>query len=282
MLRHGKDPTVSTSYQWLQATGEQCFPTPWFGLSLPEISNTLERWNVGLVRGGGPCCSDKPYDKWPEFHGTSSVRFQKLDGLCGSPFARWSLDWGSRDYSLDKTFQITSDQLISFGISINSDVTTMTPNQDAYRRVGRGGAGNYYPSNKADDAAKDKDLEAQNLATDEAPPPDRSTASVPARAGRGGAGNYVNPADLPDAREQDEMAEKTAAAVNASLKKNHNTRGGLGGRGGAGNWRADEDGKESEKSRGEELAKKVRDEVEKGLKMPERVHHGHGNDGREE
>ncbi|UZP43870.1 hypothetical protein NXS19_011682 [Fusarium pseudograminearum] len=67
----------------------------------------------------------------------------------------------------------------------------MTADQDVYRKTGRGGAGNYVVQNKADDA--DKDLEAQSLATDEVPPPDRATANVPARAGRGGSGNYVNP-----------------------------------------------------------------------------------------
>ncbi|PTD09512.1 hypothetical protein FCULG_00008660 [Fusarium culmorum] len=98
----------------------------------------------------------------------------------------------------------------------------MTADQDVYRKTGRGGAGNYVVQNKADDA--DKDLEAQSLATDEVPPPDRATANVPARAGRGGSGNYVNPSDLPDAAEQDEMARKTAAAVNASLMKNQAVR----------------------------------------------------------
>ncbi|CAF3468327.1 unnamed protein product [Fusarium graminearum] len=172
----------------------------------------------------------------------------------------------------------------------------MTADQDVYRKTGRGGAGNYVVQNKADDADKVKltantpfililkppqDLEAQSLATDEVPPPDRATANVPARAGRGGSGNYVNPSDLPDAAEQDEMARKTAAAVNASLMKNQAVRGGgLGGRGGAGNWKhaisfeEEERMREEEKSRGEALEKKVRETVEKGLKMPEKVHHG--------
>ncbi|RGP78110.1 hypothetical protein FLONG3_3752 [Fusarium longipes] len=156
----------------------------------------------------------------------------------------------------------------------------MTADQDVYRKTGRGGAGNYVVQNKAEDA--DKDLEAQTLATDEVPPPDRATANVPARAGRGGSGNYVNPSDLPDAAEQDEMAKKTAAAVNASLKKNQATRGGgLGGRGGAGNWKhaisfeEEERMREEERSRGEALERKVMETVEKGLKMPEKVHHGH-------
>jgi hypothetical protein len=121
------------------------------------------------------------------------------------------------------------------------------------------------------------DLEAQNLATEEVQP----SANAPSRAGRGGFGNYVNPEELPDAKEQDEMAHKTAAAVNASLKKNHVVRGGLGGRGGAGNWKhaisfeEEERMREEERSRGEQLAKKVKEEVDKGLRMPEKAHHGH-------
>ncbi|KAF9774800.1 hypothetical protein IL306_007174 [Fusarium sp. DS 682] len=149
------------------------------------------------------------------------------------------------------------------------------PDQDVYRKVGRGGAGNFV-SSKPEDAAN-ADLEAQNLATEEV----QLTANAPARAGRGGFGNYVNPEELPDAKEQAEMAQKTAAAVNASLKKNHVVRGGLGGRGGAGNWKhaisfeEEERMREEERSRGEELAKKVKEEVDKGLRMPEKVHHGH-------
>lgn len=30
----------------------------------------------------------------------------------------------------------------------------MTQNQDVYRKVGRGGAGNFYPSKQADEAAR--------------------------------------------------------------------------------------------------------------------------------
>ncbi|KAF4470927.1 hypothetical protein FALBO_2169 [Fusarium albosuccineum] len=148
----------------------------------------------------------------------------------------------------------------------------MAPEHDVYRKVGRGGAGNYYASTKEDEASRD--LEAQDLATDPIPPPDRSSAHVPARAGRGGAGNYVDPANLPDAREQQEMADRTAAAISASLKKNHHAHGALGGRGGAGNWKGEEREVE-DRSKGEELEKKIKEAVDKGLKMPERVHYGH-------
>lgn len=122
-----------------------------------------------------------------------------------------------------------------------------------------------------------QDLEAQELGTAVVPPPDQRTAHLPARAGRGGAGNYVDPANLPDKREQELMAEKTAAAISKSLQRP--ARGGLGGRGGAGNWKVDDEeakkaAEEEEKHKGEDLEQKVKDAVEKGLKLPERVHHG--------
>lgn len=123
-----------------------------------------------------------------------------------------------------------------------------------------------------------QDLEAQELDTAVVPPPDQRTTHLPARAGRGGAGNYVDPANLPNKREQEEMAEKTAAAISKSLQRPH--RGGLGGRGGAGNWNQADDeearkvAEEEERHKGEDLEQKVKDAVEKGLKLPERVHHG--------
>lgn len=111
-----------------------------------------------------------------------------------------------------------------------------------------------------------------------APPPDKSSVHAPTRAGRGGAGNYVDPANMPDAREQEAMADRTAAAVAASLRRNNQVRGGLGGRGGAGNWQVDEEEeqrrrKEEDRVRGEELERSVRDAVDRGLKMPEKVYH---------
>ena len=83
---------------------------------------------------------------------------------------------------------------------------------------------------------------------------------------------------MPDAKEQEAMADKTAAAVAASLKRNNQVRGGLGGRGGAGNWQVDgeEERKratEEHRLRGEKLEQSIKDVVDKGLKMPEKVHH---------
>ncbi|KAH6998755.1 hypothetical protein BGZ61DRAFT_26067 [Ilyonectria robusta] len=152
----------------------------------------------------------------------------------------------------------------------------MPADQDVYRKVGRGGAGNYYaPPTDGNDS---KDLEAQALGTSVAPTPDRSNAQVPTRAGRGGAGNYVDPANMPDAREQEEMAKKTAAAVNASLKRHSQAHGGQSGRGGAGNWKTDEDEErkklaDEESALGVQLEKQVKEAVDKGLKMPDKVHH---------
>ncbi|KAH7162393.1 hypothetical protein B0J13DRAFT_9310 [Dactylonectria estremocensis] len=151
----------------------------------------------------------------------------------------------------------------------------MTADHDVYRKVGRGGAGNYYaPPTDGDDS---KDLEAQPLGTSVAPPPDRSSAQVPTRAGRGGAGNYVEPANMPDAREQELMASKTAAAISASLKKHSQVRGGYAGRGGNGNWKADDDearkkAAEEQTALGEKLEKQAQDAVDKGLKLPDKVH----------
>lgn len=150
----------------------------------------------------------------------------------------------------------------------------MAPDQDVYRKVGRGGAGNYYASTKADEASRD--LEAQSLDTTPAPPPDSSSTQTPTRAGRGGAGNYVDPSNLPNAREQEEMADKTAAAINASLKRNNNVRGGLGGRGGAGNWHNETQAAGDEEGKGEQIERKVKETIDKGLKLPDKVHHGNG------
>ncbi|KAK9435978.1 hypothetical protein VB005_10783 [Metarhizium brunneum] len=154
----------------------------------------------------------------------------------------------------------------------------MTGNdQDVFRKVGRGGAGNFY-SVKDDKAAAaaaaaDRDLERQDPVVTTVPDP--ATPGQPIRAGRGGAGNYIDPSQLPDADEKSRISKEVTAAVTSSLKK-HPSRA-MGGRGGAGNWT----GEEHEKPHGEEggnaaheLERKVKEAVEKGLKIPDKVHHG--------
>lgn len=170
----------------------------------------------------------------------------------------------------------------------------MTSDQDVYRKVGRGGAGNFHVASPADKAAKvrkkapcimwffflpqltfvvlPKDLEAQVSPTTTAAvaPPSSSTANGLSRAGRGGAGNYIAASDLPNAQEQRELA----AAVSASLKKHPHVKSGLAGRGGAGNYTVDDaaadSGKQGEEV--EDVERRVREEVDKELKMPDKVH----------
>lgn len=82
---------------------------------------------------------------------------------------------------------------------------------DAYRKVGRGGAGNFYSQKDIEDVTKNaessRDLEAQKPAPADEPPSDPaeppsnqppsagapSSTPVYARTGRGGAGNFVDP-----------------------------------------------------------------------------------------
>ncbi|KAM0334298.1 hypothetical protein ACHAQA_001321 [Verticillium albo-atrum] len=148
---------------------------------------------------------------------------------------------------------------------------------DVYRKTGRGGAGNYYSKQDVEQAEKAKaaeDLEAQRTTTNTS----TITASAPARdayarGGRGGAGNFHDPATLPAAREQEDAADKTRTAVNASLARASNR--GYSGRGGAGNWTTKEEAAakgEEEVRKVEELERKVVEDVEAGLAMPPRAH----------
>jgi len=152
----------------------------------------------------------------------------------------------------------------------------MTQNQDVYRKVGRGGAGNFYPSKKADEAAKD--LEAQELDTSLPPlvaTTSRSSNPGMSHGGRGGAGNFVDSSEFAR-RQEEEDANETAAAVAKSRKAAPAQGGALGGRGGAGNWKGNQQAPatvEREHKLGEEMERKVKEVVDQGLKMPEKVHH---------
>ncbi|KAM4060331.1 hypothetical protein HRG_002093 [Hirsutella rhossiliensis] len=172
----------------------------------------------------------------------------------------------------------------------------MAQDQGALGKVGRGGAGNYHPTSPPEqaDEATAKPLPAHEAAVVAAP-----DAPGPLRGGRGGAGNFVDPGELPDASE---AAREVGAAVSRSRKQHgRGRRGGMGGRGGAGNWAGrssirhgsnhgddyqdDDDGDgyvddEWDEVHGpraqkvEALERKVKEAVDKGLRIPDKVHHG--------
>ncbi|TFB05916.1 hypothetical protein CCMA1212_002113 [Trichoderma ghanense] len=149
----------------------------------------------------------------------------------------------------------------------------MPQDQDALRKVGRGGAGNFVSSKEADEVAKD--LEAQQL---------KAAASVsatpsqhphgPAKVGRGGAGNFIDPKHA--AQEENLQADETGTAVSRHPQPH---RAGWSGRGGAGNFHADqvadtERAREEEDGRSRaELDRKIKEAVEGALKLPDKVHH---------
>ena len=158
---------------------------------------------------------------------------------------------------------------------------------DTYRKVGRGGAGNYYSSQDIQQAQKQaaevhtqklikasililpKDLEAQPIISDEF----RATnAKEPEyiHSGRGGAGNYSTASDAAERKRSVDMTPDT--------RERTVPEGGFYGRGGAGNLRGSDkdpamDGKdtaagEAQKQTYEETVQ----DVEKGLRAPEKAH----------
>ncbi|QPH01435.1 hypothetical protein C2857_005635 [Epichloe festucae Fl1] len=182
----------------------------------------------------------------------------------------------------------------------------MSSSEDVLRKVGRGGAGNFYSVRKEDELAAEKvptisicgtktlvpkarkrghsgrkpsqiyaDLQRQD---DESSPVVSSQGSN-VRAGRGGAGNFIDPSQLPDAQGKARMSKEVTEAVTSSLKK-HPQR--MGGRGGAGNWAGEEQKESADEEQGlsktEELERRIKDAVEKGLRVPEKVHHGREKD----
>ncbi|KAL7820268.1 hypothetical protein V8C44DRAFT_76953 [Trichoderma aethiopicum] len=143
----------------------------------------------------------------------------------------------------------------------------MPQDQDALRKVGRGGAGNYVPSKQADEATKD--LEAQQLKAAATP---SQHPHGPAKVGRGGAGNFIDPRYAAAQEEEDRKA--------AELRTHSQPhRAGWSGRGGAGNFHADlaaEDARAREEEDGRskaELDRKIKEAVEGALKLPDKVHH---------
>ncbi|KAK3333441.1 hypothetical protein B0T19DRAFT_474132 [Cercophora scortea] len=142
--------------------------------------------------------------------------------------------------------------------------------EPVFRRVGRGGAGNWYSKQDVEDAEKKTqaaDLEGQKGKQADAPLTAAITAATVAstaattyaRGGRGGAGNFASPTAVSgmDAsttqHEREQDTERTKAAVAASKPRT----GGLSGRGGVGNW------KDSAASAGETTPQKVEQERKK-------------------
>jgi len=138
---------------------------------------------------------------------------------------------------------------------------------DPYRKIGRGGAGNYHSSSEITNISKD--LEAQSSAATPNSAIDRSQQPEYAHVGRGGAGNWHKPADVPP-------EESPKAAISSTNPTASNPS--YSGRGGAGNYKptADKPTEEQQAAEKQRLAKEeelIRD-VEHGIRPPEKAHLG--------
>jgi len=160
---------------------------------------------------------------------------------------------------------------------------------EQYRKVGRGGAGNYYSPQDVEDVAKHidrvhnieaalksqtnnqlEDVEAQAATRDTPIEDPEAKPSDYAHSGRGGAGNYKPTANS--------TAPGIASDLSTSIKQTPIPEGGHGGRGGAGNYRGSVslEGSQSEVERANKLQQeayvKTVQDVEKGMKPPEKAH----------
>lgn len=177
---------------------------------------------------------------------------------------------------------------------------------EAYRKVGRGGAGNFYSQKDIESASsssrpKSPDLEAGKAPgppsqadeppSDPADPPAQSSsassaaartvfnAPTYARTGRGGAGNFVDPLSASSSSAAAAGGPIIHSTGNQSLRQPPSASGGRqSGRGGAGNWTTGEDEKkrvvdeEQERKRREAIDQGVFDDVKAGLQEPGRAH----------
>ncbi len=160
---------------------------------------------------------------------------------------------------------------------------------EQYRKVGRGGAGNFYSPRDVGDIAKHvnqvhdiesalksqinirpQDLEAQTATRDTPIADPEARPSDFAHSGRGGAGNYKPTANS--------TAPGIASDLSTSIKQAPIPEGGHGGRGGVGNYRGSVslEGRQAEVERAnklqEEAYAKTVEDVEKGMKPPEKAH----------
>ncbi|KAK4186556.1 putative mitochondrial DnaJ chaperone [Podospora australis] len=165
----------------------------------------------------------------------------------------------------------------------------MSNSSDVFRKVGRGGAGNFYSKKDVEEViaattSGKKDVEAQLPTTTEAELTKTITAATLAqqqqpapysKGGRGGAGNFYDAAlTAESAKSHHDEVERTKAAVAASIAAKAKS-GSLftgGGRGGAGNYGAavtnSKEEEEQRKAVEEELELRVLREVEESLGKP--------------
>jgi hypothetical protein len=168
---------------------------------------------------------------------------------------------------------------------------------EPYRKVGRGGAGNFYSKKDVEDASKTEtsDLEAQKTpSTIDLASTLSSSQPLPEylHTGRGGAGNFTTPSSntpsLPITDDSSISTSSTSQPQNHSAisttkekakEKLHSNNGSSGyrGRGGVGNWN-DADAGEKERAREEDegikmrVDERVRRDVEAVLRRPERAY----------
>lgn len=145
---------------------------------------------------------------------------------------------------------------------------------EMYRKVGRGGAGNYYSPQDIDEAAKriNEDVEAQEAVKSTLIDNTKATQSNYAHQGRGGAGNYqstslANAPGIPN-------------DLSTSVKQTVVPEGGHIGRGGAGNFvSGDVERRKSDAERRlsqaqERIHAQTVEDVGKEMKIPEKAHLG--------
>ncbi|KAH0562603.1 hypothetical protein GP486_002709 [Trichoglossum hirsutum] len=147
---------------------------------------------------------------------------------------------------------------------------------EVYRNLGRGGAGNYYSKTDLEDVAKRapqiaKDLEAQDLPS-ETFVDDSSSAQEYSHLGRGGAGNVALSASM-----------GKGAASDSQTPVDSGQRNPMSGRGGAGNYDAEQRVLEAERAAKEaeqveetrrRLQEEAKADVEKGLMPPQKAYMG--------
>ena len=97
------------------------------------------------------------------------------------------------------------------------------------------------------------------------------------KVGRGGSGNFTEPPTIAEAHDRQDVVERTKAAVSASQAGK--PKAGFSSRGGAGNWTEDAPADDSEEnSKRQEIADKVKQELNSSLPPPPKTYHQHDRD----